>query len=201
MAKQKPLPPVPVRMKVTDLEWIGLEFIVFHLHEADRLDTYGMVNTENPLEVAGSIMHTTAQNKGLGRLCWRNGKPVAALGVYENHKGCWSIWSFGLEGSPDAALMLLMPLLETMVPHVRQHGGRRIECKSRCDRTGMRDLLGLLGFKVEGLLRKYGAEDGADYFIYSYLIEPEDGEGDKLPDLASIAAAITGKPVAVTSVA
>ena len=70
----------------------------------------------------------------------------------------------------DVALTLLKPLLETAIPHIREHGGRRIECKTLADRSEMHDLLQLLGFQTEGVLRSYGTK-GEDYFQYAYLLD------------------------------
>jgi hypothetical protein len=137
--------------KVTELNWLALEFVLFHLSEADRGDTFGQSPTENPLEIAGAIMHA---NKHLGWAYWRAGRPAAVAGVWEIHRGVWALYRFGTD-QPDAALALLAPLLEEGFSHIKSHGGRRLECKSRLDRRHMMGLLRLLGFRIEGRLRGF----------------------------------------------
>ena len=75
------------RLKVTELEWHALEWMLFNLDEADRRELFGISPTDNVLEIAAGIMRTTTNSKGLGWLAWVNGRPAAAFGVYEHHRG------------------------------------------------------------------------------------------------------------------
>ena len=162
--------PKPV-IKTTELAWLPLEYLLFNLGAADKADLIGQVPTQNPIEIAHSIMHATNSNNGLGWVVWRGGRPACAFGVYQEHKGLWRIWSLGVDRF-DVALTLLKPLLETAIPHVREQGGRRLECKTLADRSDMHDLLQLLGFQTEGVLRFYGT-GGEDYLQYAYYVTPE----------------------------
>ena len=163
-------PAKPV-IKTSELTWLPLEYLLFHLSPIDKADLFGQVATENVLEIAGQIMHATNSGNGLGWVISRNGRPAAAFGVFQEHKGCWRIWSLGVDHF-DVALTLLKPLLETAIPHIREHGGRRIECKTLADRSEMHDLLQLLGFQTEGVLRSYGTKGKTIFSMRICSIQP-----------------------------
>lgn len=155
-------------IRVEDLTWLPLEYLLFNLSPVDRRDMFGQVPSENVLAIAHAIIHA---EKGLGWIITINGRPAGALGVYEVHKGNWSIWSLGIE-RPDVALLILERIFEQAIPHVRKHGGWRIQCKTRYDHDSNRTHLRLLGFKVEAMLRFFGT-DKSHYLQYVYHLAAE----------------------------
>ena len=163
-------------IKTAPLEYLPLEALLFRMKGEDRRDFLGQCPTENPIEIAWHIM---TANKGLGYLVWISGRPVGAFGVLEVHRGNWSLWAIGAD-HPEVAMLMLGPLFEDVLPHIRSHGGWRIECKSRADRPGMRERMALLGFRPEGLLRRFGT-DRSNYLTFAYQLEDEESVPVSVP--------------------
>jgi hypothetical protein len=163
-------------VKVEDLTWLTLEFLLFNMRDSDRRDMFGQTPTENVLAIAHSIINA---EKGLAWCILINGRPSGALGVYEVHKGNWSIWSLGID-RPEVALLILERIFEHAIPHVKKHGGWRIQCKTRYDNAGNRTHLRLLGFRPEAMLRRFGT-DRADYIQFVYFFEDAAADDKPLP--------------------
>ena len=62
------------RIKVAELSWLPLEFLLFNLDAADRRELFGQCPSENPLEIAYGIMHASKQ---LGWTVVVSGRPLA----------------------------------------------------------------------------------------------------------------------------
>jgi hypothetical protein len=152
-------------VRITDLEWHALEYLAFSMRPVDKHEIFGNLPTDNPLEFAAMVYQATAKN-GYGWLGWLNGRPVAALGIFENFPGNWQIWSFGTEDYPLVVVGFLERLTQAIEAARRDHGLHRLECRSIRIHSSAHRLLRVLGFESEGVLRCYG-RDRSDYFLFA----------------------------------
>lgn len=154
-------------IEVKPLEWYSLEYLAFHMREIDRLEIFGNLPSDNPLEVVAMIMHQTAKTEGLGYLAFYHQRPIAAWGIFENFPGNWQIWAFGTD-EWSLAPLAMRESWDTALAHLRARNALRVECKSRYNHADAHRFLRYLGFEQEAVLKRYG-KDGADYFLYARL--------------------------------
>lgn len=68
--------------RITDLEWVPLEFVCFNLREIDKREIYGNMFIDNPLALTAMIMQAVAR-KGVGGIGWYASQPAAWLAFFE----------------------------------------------------------------------------------------------------------------------
>jgi hypothetical protein len=157
------------KVKITDLEWNALEYLAFNMREIDKQEIFGNLPSDNPLELAAMVYQATAKN-GYGWLGWFNGRPVAALGMFENFPGCWQVWSFGTQDYERVVAGFLHRFQQAIDAARGERGLHRIECRSIRIHSSAHKLLRVLGFKSEGVLEQYG-RDRSDYFLFAKVWE------------------------------
>lgn len=134
------------------------------MRDIDRKEIFGNLNTDNPLEL-GVMIHGTLNKQGDAWIGWFNGRPVAAMGIFEQWQGCWQAWSLGTDRY-YAAVIHFRERFETAYDNAKIKGLRRLEAKSIVGHTQAHHLMRKWGFEQEGILRKYG-KDGDDYIQFA----------------------------------
>lgn len=156
------------RIEAKPLNWHHLEWVALNMREIDRIEIFGNMPTDNPLEVAAIVMHATAK-KGLGWTAWLNNRPVGALGVFEQWPGNWQIWSFGTDDYRRAAVVFKAKF-DNSVEYMLANGGHRLQCYSHQRHVESHRLLTFLGATREATLHHYG-RDGAAYHVFAWTWE------------------------------
>ena len=150
------------------LEWLPLEFVCFNMREIDRHEIYSNLPTQNPLEWAAGVFAAVGR-KGCGWTASFNGRPAAAMGVFENFPGNWQIFSFGTDDY-IRVLVAFKPKWYAMLDYLKEHGGHRLECKSLSSHKEAHGFLKMIGFKPEAILDAYG-RDREDYILFKMVFD------------------------------
>lgn len=156
-------------IKITDLEWNALEYLCFSMRDIDKREIFGNLESDNPLELSVMIHNTLP--RGEGWVGWYNGKPVAAMGIFEQWRGNWQGWMLGTD-EIAGVIIHFRDRFDEAFARARAKGLRRLEAKSIVHHTDAHRLLKMWGFEREGLLRCYG-KDGDDYIQFARLVEGE----------------------------
>lgn len=156
------------KIAIAPLEWLPLEFVCFNMREIDRHEIYSNLPTQNPLEWAAGVFAAVGR-KGCGWTASFNGRPAAAMGVFENFPGNWQIFSFGTDDY-IRVLVAFKPKWYAMLDYLKEHGGHRLECKSLSSHKEAHGFLKMIGFKPEAILDAYG-RDREDYILFKMVFD------------------------------
>jgi hypothetical protein len=154
------------RIVIEPMEWLPLEFICFNMREIDRHEIYANLPTTNPLEWAAMIFQAVGKN-GCAWHASLDGRPAAAMGVFENFPGNWQIFSFGTDDY-IRVLVAFKPKWYLMQDFLRDHGGHRLECRSLTTHKEAHRFLKLMGFAPEAVLQSYG-RNREDYILFKQV--------------------------------
>ncbi len=149
------------------MEWLALEFVVFHMRERDKEEIFNNLPTDNPLEWA-AMCQQAVDRRGMAWTAFFNGRPTACLGAFEQFPGNWQIFSFGSEQF-QRVVTAFLPCYRKLVTHARELGCHRMECKSLADYTEAHKFLELMEFRRECTLHQYGRRR-QDYILFYRLM-------------------------------
>lgn len=161
---------------LTEFNLGSFEYICLNMREVDRVEVFGMLHNESPLQLAYEYAHVI-RNKGRSRIGWsdRTGKPAAFGALTEDWPGMWSVWMFGTDDFKDCAADLIRWFRREAADILTVCNGRRLQCDSRFDHAEAHKMLKALGAVEEVRLRSYG-KDGADYIRFVWF----KGENDQV---------------------
>jgi hypothetical protein len=91
-----------------------------------------------------------------------DGRAIVCGGIIINGHGIGQLWSFL---SVHASVHML-PITRFGVRLLTLQSARRIEATTRCNFAAGCRWLSLLGFEVEGVMRKFDP-DGSDHYLYA----------------------------------
>lgn len=98
-----------------------------------------------------------------------DGRPIMSGGVVILWPGVGEAWTLISKQVTDYPLAAVKALRKCIAEAVERHGLRRIQATARRNDDRAVALLHVLGFKVEGLMPRYGP-DGEDYYMCGRVI-------------------------------
>lgn len=144
-------------------DYPAVSYISNFMRQADRDEIYNVIGHANPWLLARAAID--ACGMGHGVVAHVRGVPVAILGYHHLRPGVGVAFAFATDAFPRAALSLTRYALRVMRPMLRAQGYHRLECQSRYGHDAAHRWLEMMGFRCEGVLRKYGS-DGSDYLQF-----------------------------------
>ncbi|MGE0233246.1 MAG: hypothetical protein AB7S46_15815, partial [Flavobacteriaceae bacterium] len=128
-------------------------------------EIFGMRGHDNPMLLAHEVL--AAATRGRSADAFSDRKPAAICGATPLWPGAFTIWAFGTNDWPQAAVDIARYALKDLKPWLLARGAHRVQCESRFDHTDAHALLERFGAVREAVLKSYG-RDGADYFLYAW---------------------------------
>lgn len=99
----------------------------------------------------------------------RDGKPVMSGGIIILWPGVGEAWTLMSKRISECPLAVVKTLRQCIAEAIGKHGLRRIQATARRGDDRALALLHVLGFKVEGLMPRYGP-DGEDYYMCGRVV-------------------------------
>jgi hypothetical protein len=155
-------------MPLTDLTYSALEFIALNLREQDRIEIFGVLEHDSPLQLAFEA-HYLLKNKGRSAIAWHKGRPAAWIGLVEHRPRVWDVTMGGTDDLKHVALEI-MRWCRTTIPELVKppHNGRRLQCDSRVGHDEAHKFIRALGGREESTMRHYG-KDGSSYIRFVWI--------------------------------
>jgi hypothetical protein len=156
------------KMVLSDIEPVGLAYIVRNMRGADAHEIYATTNAPTPDAYVDEMM--LLKRAGLsGWIASLDGVPIATLGIMPMWQNVVSVWMFATDDFPKIAMQLTRFVRRNLVPSLAASGIHRAQCFSMNDHVMAQRWLEILGAKREGVAKGFG-NSGEDFTLYSWTL-------------------------------
>lgn len=142
--------------------------VASNLRERDRQEIFATRYGSNPADLARDVVLTGGFRWG----AYLDGRPVAGIGAYPRWPNVWSVWAFGTDEWPRAAIALTRHVKKVMLPALLKAGAHRADCYALKEHGDARRWLEYLGAVPVNILDNWG-RSGETFVCYSWTRKAE----------------------------
>lgn len=142
----------------------AVAFVMANLRAADRLEVLATV--PDPFDAATHARHACAASEFGAVVYGPDGRPAVAMGATPIWPGVWSVWLLATDAWP-ACWRATFRWAARMIPAcMRRANAHRVQVFAACDNPAAAALLKRLGFRREGIARRFG-RGGQDFGLWA----------------------------------
>ena len=154
-------------MVLTELEYEPLLYIVQNMRDADRREVFATTWHDDDAVLTDEIMRAV-KGGAVGFIGWRDGEPIAAVGMTPMWPGVVSAWMFATDSFPKIGLGMTKFSKRYLIPAMWKAGVHRIQCFSHDTHEWAHRWLRSFGAQAEANVADFG-RNREGFVLFSLL--------------------------------